>query len=72
MLIPMLKAINKMLEGCKPDKVQCASEVLSELIQHLEKEASANVINKAKERIKIAFDEALSPEAQEAQKEILG
>ena len=37
LMIPMLKACVKMLEGCKPDKVDCARTILSEIITDLEK-----------------------------------
>lgn len=62
MLVPMLKAIHKMLEGAKPEKVECARDVLGELIEHLEVKIPPGVIYHP--------DDDLDPEAQQAQQEL--
>ena len=70
----MLKAIHKMLE--KPDttvkeawdaKIECARDVLGELIEHLETPKSA-----VYDSPRTYIDEQLDPDAQEAQKELTG
>lgn len=64
MIIPMLKAIHKMLDGAKPEKVECARDVLGELIEHLEVKIPEGVV--------YTGDPELDPEAQEAQRELEG
>jgi len=68
-LVPMLKAINHMLgdkpENVNADKVQCAREVLGELIQHLEgKEKSGYHSDR------IVPTDDLDPEAEQARREL--
>lgn len=73
MLVNMLKAIDKMLEGAKPEKVECAKEVLVELIDHLEKGESVTINNSPITVMK--KDEIftyLDPEAVAAKNELTG
>lgn len=68
MLIPMLKAIHKMLEGADKAKVECASTVLGELITHLETHVPAGAVYDGPRSY---IDKELDPEAVDAQKELM-
>lgn len=61
MITSMLKAVHKMLEDGDKAKVECARDVIHELISHLEGGEAA-----------IAVDSSLDPEAQQAQKDLMG
>ena len=69
MIIPMLKAIHKMLEGAKPEKVECARDVLGELIEHLEVQGPKMVYPNS---VVYKGDPELDMDAQEAEREFTG
>ena len=67
----LLSAVLKMLEDCKPEKVECARDVINELINYLDAgEVTANSI-KIAPIFPIAEDIGLDQEAQQAKKELL-
>jgi len=59
LLTSMLKAIHKMLEGVDDSKVECARDILHELITHLDTDTKP-------------VDSSLDAGAQQAQKELMG
>ena len=70
MLISMLKAISNMLKTPIVEaKVECAKEVLDELIQHLEKD---ELTAEEKRHVQTYHDPELDDEAEKARLELLG
>ena len=62
MLKNMLKAVHKMLEGADKAKVECAREVLGEVIEHLEARIPKGAVYHE--------DDDLDPDAQLAREEL--
>ncbi len=65
MLISMLRAVEKMLEDSDPKKVECARDVVKELIKHLSDDAPPIIQT-------LTGDSSLDQEASTAQQELMG
>ena len=68
MLVPMLKASVAMLEGCKPDKVECAKVILNQVIESLSVKPTEVYYRKISDA---PLDEELDPEAIAAKEELM-
>ena len=69
MLIPMLNAVLKMLE--KPENIECARAVLSEIIKHHSKNPLGLPKSVMHNSLRTYVDDQLDQEVQDIQKELL-
>ena len=67
MLQNMLKAVHKMLEGADKAKVECAREVLGEVIEHLKLTVSQGTVYDSPRSY---LDQELDAEAKKAMEEL--